>query len=280
VNIKGVLLYAIYDEEICFNPVRAGDTVCEPCGGLEGGARRDGDGESRAFLGARHSGHAAVKPPRSLMKNRKVIVFTGITIITTLIASVFLIFQKKYYHPQRNLFDILMPKDVVEIFFEIKEAVQHHPETKILPNLSSSTKKFLRAEKTDLNGMKLRGEIFSFIHTEASIIYTDYMHDSKRRTQVLFHNPFQSEDKQYVYTLEEELKKILGKPQKKGKTLEPKADISFWQINDGVVLLALNNYSQSITGYIALIFSSEIREPVLLQHDEKDEKTNGDKTND
>ena len=187
--------------------------------------------------------------------SRKNIALASIAVISILAA---LIFNKTHNSPQRCVFDILMPEEVVEIFFEVKEAVLNNPETKILPYLSSSTKNILRAENVDF-----RGESFIFINTGARVLYW------RTNNMLSFHSPpYQGEDinQRYKYTLlEEALIEFLGEPQMRGKTIRQDAEVSFWGINNGRILLSINrNYRISS---IIMTFSSEVREPVLFSFD-------------
>jgi len=202
-----------------------------------------------------------------MRNNKKIIgVITSIIVITILAASAFLIFHSTSDLPQRCVFDILTPEEVVTIFFEVKITALNSPDASILPYLSSRTRNFLRADNTEI----ARGEAFIFVNAEAFILvhHTRNMLDEPV-TRVSFHSPpHQGEDinQRYKYTLlEEALKKFLGEPQMRGWAYGHRHEVSFWQINEGTISLSISrNYRISS---IIMAFSTEIREPVLLSFD-------------
>jgi hypothetical protein len=155
------------------------------------------------------------------------------------------------------VFDTLKTQDIINIFFEIKNKIEQHPQQKIYPYLSSKTKKVLKLEKSEIN---LRGESFKFIGTKAELLYIHYTDDSSVDfTKIIFKNTYIGEKMETVKnnyrTLCEELKKNFGSPQKI-KNSAPDMESFFWSIIDGTILSVLNYHEYEPS--IILIFSEKI----------------------
>jgi len=205
----------------------------------------------------------------TLLKINKIkATIAGIAVIGVLAT---LIFYLTYTLPARCIFDILAPDEIVEVFFEVKNTGLNNPETEIFPSLSSAAKNFLQIEETSLNApIPTRGEFFSFVNTEARILYAPgySMFSGEPITRVMLHiPPYQGDDINQWHKYEllvEALTKLLGEPQMRGWA-HNFSEVSFWQIKTGVISLSLNrNYRIST---IIMNFSTEIREPVLLPFD-------------
>lgn len=197
------------------------------------------------------------------MKNRRIFVLAGIAIVIAIFTVSSLMFHRANSLAQNCVFDILTPREMVEIFFDVVETALNKPEVKILPHLSSSTRNFLRADNIYMH----RGESFSVLNSRAGIQYHhSYTMLGEPISRISFHNPpFQGEDtkQRYKYMLlEGALIKSLGEPQMRGWTYSHNLEVSFWRIDNGIIYLSISrNYRASA---IIMAFSTEIREPVLF----------------
>ena len=166
--------------------------------------------------------------------------------------------------PHRCVFDILTPEEIVEIFFEVKEAALNNPEDKpeveIFPNLSSNTRNFLRVYEDDI---PRNVQTFEFINTDAAIHYL-YPSGEHRIISGVFCRSYQGYDvnQHYKYArLEEALKFFWGEPSMRGRLAATHQEVSVWLIDDGRILLVLDRRHPSS---ISMSFSTQRYEPALL----------------
>jgi len=165
--------------------------------------------------------------------------------------------------PHRCVFDILTPEEIVEIFFEVKEAALNNPEDKpeveIFPNLSSNTRNFLRVYEDDI---PRNVQTFEFINTDAAIHYL--YPTGEHRMRIIggsFCEPYQGNQHYKYARLEEALKFFLGEPSMRGRLATTQQEVSSWLIDDGRILLGLDRRHPLS---IRMSFSTRRYEPAIL----------------
>jgi len=205
-----------------------------------------------------------------MKNNRRDTILTGLGISFAIIALfgqliLWLFFLDRTSNtPHRCVFDILTPEEIVEIFFEVKEAALNNPEDKpeaeIFPNLSSNTRNFLRFYEDDI---PRNAQTFEFINADAAIHYL-YPTSEHRIIGFFCRPPNQGYDvnQHYKYArLGEALKFFLGEPSMRGRVATTNQEVSSWLIDDGRILLGLDRPHQSS---ISMLFSTRRYEPALL----------------